>query len=132
MNKESIEEFLVCNGLSEVEKLDYKDEKFLLFKCLYEFDEDEIDAAKAYADDECEEKDIDIWRKKYIISYLKELAIDTVEELIEEIEEKLQLKWKLVFLCMDEENMEFSKFLIVFNKYYNEINIQQILKYLHL
>ncbi|MBV7276270.1 hypothetical protein [Clostridium thailandense] len=128
MNKEEIIKYLEENGLSDIEDLEYKGNAVVL-RFTFDFDEDEINAAKAYADDESEdETEGDTWYNDFFLPYLNELAIDNVGEIIEESMEELDLESQFVSYEIDRENYNYNEFIAVFYKRGLEIDIDQVLE----
>lgn len=84
MISSEIIDFLEECGLSEIEEVKSEDSSLIL-KCFYDFDNEEISSAKAYANEESDlEEESDEWYTDWYIPYLTELANDNVEEYIEE------------------------------------------------
>lgn len=128
MNKEEIIKYLEENGLSDIEDLEYKGNAVVL-RFTFDFDEDEINAAKAYADDESEdETEGDTWYSDFFLPYLNELAIDNVGEIIEESMEELDLESQFVSYEVDRENYNYNEFIAVFYKRGLEIDIDEVLE----
>lgn len=128
MNKEEIINYLEENGLSDIEDLEYKGNAVVL-RFTFDFDEDEINAAKAYADDESEdETEEDTWYDDFFLPYLNELAIDNVGEIIEESMEELELESQFVSYEVDRENYNYNEFIAVFYKRGLEIDIDEVLE----
>ena len=67
VDKSKIIAFLEDNDLSEVEEVKFDDEALVL-RFYYDFDRDEIEAARAYANDECEEEEeSEEWYEEYFL-----------------------------------------------------------------
>jgi hypothetical protein len=136
MNKEIITSFLIQNGLSEIEEINSKDDVFAV-RFYYNFDENELAAAKAYADDECVEDDIvddklDTWNKEFFIPYLNELAVDNVGDIIEDAIEEFTIDAQFVSYDIDETDYEFNEFVAIFYKKDLDIKIEDVLDNLEL
>lgn len=132
MNKDEIIKLLEQNSLSSIEQIDYKKEGFVV-RFSFEFDEDEVAAARAYANDECEEEeDSEEWNEEYFLPYLNDLAVDNVGETIEEIMETLDIEAQFVSYEMDEEEYSCSEFIAVFFEKGKNLDIEQILEDLEL
>jgi len=85
MEISEIEDFLGDNGLSEIEEIK-NDENYSVIKFYYDFDKDELSAARAYANDESDlESESAEWYTDWYLSYLSDLAKDNVEEIMEEL-----------------------------------------------
>lgn len=126
MDKEKIINFLQSNGLEEVEDLSYDD--IIVLKFFFDFDDDELKAARAYASDECEEEEeSDTWYDEFYLQYLNELAVDNVGEVIEDLMEELEIEAQYMSYELDKENHEYSEFVAVFYNKGKELDLDQIL-----
>lgn len=129
MNKRQIIEFLEKNDLSDVEEVDYE-EGILVLRFSYDFDKDELAAAKNYASDESEDtEDGEVWREEFYIPYLNDIAADNVGEIIEEAIEEFELIGQYVSYGVDEEQ-ERNEFIAVFSK--EDFDIEEVLDNLDL
>ncbi len=129
MNKREIIEFLEKNDLSDVEEVDYE-EGILVLRFSYDFDKDELAAAKNYASDESEDtEDGEVWREEFYIPYLNDIAADNVGEIIEEAIEEFELIGQYVSYGVDEEQ-ERNEFIAVFSK--EDFDIEEVLDNLDL
>lgn len=93
MEKQSIIEFLEDNNLTDIEEveIDAQDE-VIAIKFFYDFDKDEISAAKSYASEETDYDENDTqWIATGIIPYLNDLAYDNVSEINEDLMEEFEL-----------------------------------------
>ena len=80
--------YLEENGLGEVEEIK-KVKGAVIIKFYYDFDNDELAAARSYANDESDfEAESDEWYSEYYIPYLKDIAIDNVEGICEDMSEE--------------------------------------------
>lgn len=136
MDKEKITKFLTGNGLSEIEEINTKDEVYAL-RFFYEFDKNELAAAKAYANDECVEDDVvddklDTWNKDFFIPYLNELAVDNVGEIIEDAIEEFSVDAQFVSYDIDETDPESNEFVAIFYKKELDIKLEDVLDNLEL
>ena len=74
MDISEIREFLEDNDLSDVEEIKQEDD-YVLVKFYYDFDKEELAAAKTYSNEESDfESGSDEWYNEYYIPYLKEIA----------------------------------------------------------
>ena len=90
MKVNEIVNFLKENELADVEIL--KSEKDLLLVNFYfDFDEDLLAAAKAYANEECEDEASDAWEKEYYLPYLYDFCNDEVLSIVEDITEDFNI-----------------------------------------
>lgn len=129
MKEREIIEFLEKNDLSEVEEVDYK-EGLLVLRFFYDFDKDELAAAKNYASDESEDtEEGEVWREEFYIPYLNDIAADNVGEIIEEAIEEFELVGQYVSYGVDEEQ-EQNEFIAVFSK--EDFDIEEVLDKLDL
>lgn len=132
MNKKGIQEYLSNNDLTEIKEIEYNGEAYVL-RFFYDFDEDEISAARAYANDESEdEENGDIWYEEFFLPYLSDLAVDNVGDIMEEIMEEFDTDAQFVSYEMDEEEYSYNEFIAVFFKKGEEKDIEQILEELEI
>lgn len=114
MEVTDIIDFLEDNGLSEIEELKIE-ENVVVVKCYYDFDKEEISAARAYANEESDaEEESDEWYKDWFFSYLFEIAKDNVGEILEEIEEEFEVSSMYKMVVNEASNSEYSKFITIF------------------
>lgn len=126
MDKEKIINFLQSNGLDEVKDLSYDD--IVVLRFFFDFDDDELKAARVYASDECEEEEeSDVWYEEFYLQYLNELAVDNVGEVIEDLMEELKIQAQYMSYELDKENHEYSEFIAVFYENGKDVNLDQIL-----
>lgn len=131
MDKKNIIKLLQENSFTSIEEIPYSEDALVL-RFLYEFDEDEIEAAKAYSNDECEEdEDSDEWYEEYFLPYLSDLAVDSVGESIEDIMDSLSIDAQYVSYEMDEE-YNYSEFIAVFFPKGKVKDIEEVLEELEL
>lgn len=127
MNKENIIQFLEENDLTDIEELSSSEESVLL-KFFYDFDEDELKAARAYANDESEgESESEEWYDEFFLPYLSDLSVDTVGQVIEDLMEDMELEAQFTCYEIDKENHDYVEFAAVFYKPGNEIDLDKIL-----
>ena len=128
MEVTDIIDFLLDNGLSEIEELK-TDEDVVVIKCYYDFDKEEISAARAYANEESDaEEESDEWYKDWFFSYLYDIAKDNVGEVLEEIEEEFEVSSMYKIIANEASNSEYSKFVTIFCKEDFEGDLEDILK----
>lgn len=127
MNSKDIIKVLENNGLSDIEEVSYK-EGFAVIRFFYDFDEDELKAARAYAKDECEEEEeSESWYEDYFLPYLNDLAIDNVGEIMEEIMEEFGAEAQYISYELDSENYEYNEFVAVVVSGDKDLNIEEVL-----
>jgi hypothetical protein len=132
LDKKSIIKVLIENELSEVEELKYKEDALVL-RFYYDFDEDSIEAARAYANDECEEEEnSDEWYEEFFLPYLNDLAVDEVGEMIEGIMEDFEVDSQYVSYEMDEEEYSYNEFIATFFPKGKAVEIEEVLEELEL
>ncbi len=132
MDKKAIIEFLRGNGIEEVEEIPYQEGKLIL-RFFYDFDEDELKAAKAYANDESNsEKQDDEWYEEYFIPYLSDVAIDNVGDLIEDVMESFEVDVQYVSYDIDKDNCDYNEFVAVIFEKDEDVDIDNILEELQL
>jgi hypothetical protein len=127
MNKEKIKGYLEQNDLTDIEELTYK-ENTVVLRFFYDFDEDELKSARAYANDESEaEAESKDWYEEYFLPYLNDLAIDNTGEIIEEVMEEFEIEAQYISYEADMENHEYCEFIAVFFKKEDNIEIETVL-----
>ena len=127
MDKNKIIELLTVKELTDIEELTYKDDVFVL-RFYYDFDESEIKAARAYANDESEEvEDSEAWAEEFFLPYLTDLAIDNVGEYIEEIMEEAEISAQYMSYDLNADEVDYCEFIAVFHKEGKNIEIETVL-----
>jgi hypothetical protein len=127
LDKKAIIQILEKNELSQIEEIEYKDGAVVL-RFFYDFDEDEIEAARAYSNDESEdEENGDTWYEEFFLPYLYDLAVDNAGEVVEEIMEALDVEAQFVAYEMDEEEYSYNEFIAVFSPRGKAVEIEQVL-----
>jgi hypothetical protein len=127
LDKKAIIQILEKNELSQIEEIEYKDDAVVL-RFFYDFDEDEIEAARAYSNDESEdEENGDTWYEEFFLPYLYDLAVDNAGEVVEEIMEALDVEAQFVAYEMDEEEYSYNEFIAVFSPRGKAVEIEQVL-----
>jgi hypothetical protein len=128
MEVTSIIDFLEEDGLSEIEELK-TEENVVVLKFYYDFDKEEISAARAYANEESDaEEESDEWYKDWFFSYLYDVAKDNVGEVLEEIEEEFEVSSMYKILANEASNSEYSKFIAILCNDTFEGDLEDILK----
>lgn len=132
MKKSEVLNFLSESGLSEVEEIKYKS-NILVVKFYYDFDKEELEAAKAYAN---EESDYDAeskeWLSEYVLPYLNDLATDNVGEMIEEAMEEFDIEGQYAAFDIDLNNYSYNEFIAVFTSQGEEIELDDVMDDLNL
>jgi hypothetical protein len=129
---ERIIEILENSGLKEVEELKYKD-GIVVARFFYDFDDDEIEAAKAYAEDECEdESEGEVWFDEFFIPYLNDIAVDNIGEIVENAAEKSGLEAQYITYDIDPDDYDYCEGIAVFYPDSEDIDIEEVLEGLEL
>ncbi|MBM6861135.1 hypothetical protein H9X78_11730 [Clostridium saudiense] len=127
MKVKEIVEFLNDNELGDVEVL--KSEKdLLLVNFYYDFDEDLLAAAKAYANEECEDETSDSWEKEYYLPYLYDFCNDEVLSIVEEITEELNVAGEFMAFQMKDKTAEYVQFMVLFTNEDSDISIEDVVR----
>ena len=107
MDYQDIIEFLEDNGVSEVEEL-RTDNDNMIIKFYYDFDKEELAAARAYANEESDvEEESDEWYRDWYLSYLYDIAKDELDETFEELNEEFNTSSLYKVLTNDASNSEY-------------------------
>jgi hypothetical protein len=134
MEKEKLIDYLVKNGLTDIEELPYKG-KALVLRCFYDFDDEELKAARAYSNDEAgedKEEESDSWYEEFFLPYLNDLAIDNVGEILEDTMEEFETGAQYISYEADMENHEYVEFIAVFFSDEDDVEIEKVLDELNL
>lgn len=115
MKKEFILEFLLDDGLTNISEIKTNDKDIFNLKFRYEFNDYEIKAAESYAKDMIGElKDIN--KKELETQFLKEIAMDEVDQILDELEEEVDIKkfiYKIEKECIIDRN--YIEFIVEIN-----------------
>ncbi|MCX7694162.1 MAG: hypothetical protein N2Z71_00390 [Caloramator sp.] len=131
MNTKRIYEFLEKQGLDEIDEIEYKG-KIAVFNFVYTFDEAEIEAAKAYANDNYEDKGEDVWYDEYFLPYLVDIAVDNVKDIAEDLAEEFDLNFDFVTYELDRNFFEQCEFVLVVSDKDVQFDIDKVLDDLEL
>lgn len=132
MDKIGMIDYLKENDLVDIEEIKYRDDVFLA-RFYYDFDDAEIDAATAYANDECEdEPEGEKWHQEFLLPYLNDLVIDNVEEIIENCMEKFSVEAQFITYDIDEDEIDYVEVIVEFAKRGQEIDIEKVIENLKL
>ena len=127
MQTTEIIEFLEENGLSEIEEVKTED-NFIVLKFYYDFDKEEILAARAYANEESDlEEESDEWYRDWYLSYLSDIAKDNVEGIVEDLGDELELASKIKEVEMDVNNADYMKFVTILCSEDFEEDLEEVL-----
>lgn len=132
MERDDVVKYLLVSGLSEVEQIEYKDDEIFVLRFFYDFDEDELSAAQAYAEEECEDDEDEEKFYDYYVPYLNEIAVDNVQDIIEGLVEEKGLKAQYISyeVEIDEEDA-YTEFIAVVTED-KEVDIEKVLDELEL
>ncbi|GAA0070578.1 hypothetical protein UT300003_21020 [Clostridium sardiniense] len=127
MNAFDIIEILEDNGLTEIQEVLVKDDRVVL-EFFYDFDNEELNAAKAYANEESDlEEGSDEWNRDWFIPYLLDIAKDNIESTIEEINDELEFEGMAHELNIDGNNKDYIKFISVFCTEDCDVELEEML-----
>jgi hypothetical protein len=127
MKVNEIVNFLKENELADVEIL--KSEKDLLLVNFYfDFDEDLLAAAKAYANEECEDEASDAWEKEYYLPYLYDFCNDEVLSIVEDITEDFNIAGEFMAFQMKDRTADYVQFMALFTNEDSDISIEEVVK----
>ena len=128
MKKTEIINILKENQLSEVEELRSQND-MLLVNFYFDFDKDVLEAAKAYANEECEEdSDSDIWMNDFYLPYLYDYANDEVLEVLEDITEELEVEGEMMAVQMNKNTADYVQFMALFTEEDSNLTIEEVVK----
>lgn len=131
MNIKGIVDYLQENGLDAVEEIKYK-EGILVTRAFYDFDKEELESARACANDECDDLESDKWYEEHFLPYLTDLAIDNVGEIVEELSDEFDVDAQFVSYDITSEEHEYNEFILVFFSKDDEVDIDEVLEELSL
>ncbi|MGL5150530.1 MAG: hypothetical protein ACRC7N_08175, partial [Clostridium sp.] len=104
MKNSEIIEMLEDAGLSEVEGVK-KTSGYSVIKFFYDFDKEEIEGAKAYANEESDlDEGSEDWSRNWYLPYLADIAKDNVDSILEEIMDELEIEGKAKEIDLDIAN----------------------------
>lgn len=127
MNAFDIIEILEENGLTEIQEVLVKDDRVVL-EFFYDFDSEELNAAKAYANEESDlEEGSDEWNRDWFIPYLLDIAKDNIESIIEEINDELEFEGMAHEVNIDVNNKDYIKFISVFCAEDCDVELEEML-----
>ena len=127
MDISEIKSFLEDNDLSDVEEIKQEDD-YILLKFYYAFDKDELMAAKSYSNEESDfEAESDEWYNEYYIPFLKDIADDNVESIVEDAAEEFEIEGKYKSLVMESGELGYLRFVAVFSAEMDESEMEDIL-----
>lgn len=133
MDTEKILKSLEESGLNGIEHIDYKDKNIFVVKFNFDFDDSEIESARAYANDECdEEEESEEWYDDFFLPYLNDLAVDNVGEIIEDIMADFDIDGQFVTSDLNDEEYENDECIAAFSDEEGKFELEDILDELEL
>lgn len=127
MGEIDLVDILEGNDLTEVEVIK-SNENYSVIRFCYDFDQEEMAAAKAYASGESEEEEgSNEWYENWYTPYLYDVAKDNIQEIIEEICDDFELEGEFKEAERYNLSKEFMKGIIIFCKDSSEIEMEDII-----
>lgn len=127
MKSSEIINYLEDNDLADIEELKRKS-NYVVLKFYYDFDKEEISAAKVYSTEESDfEPESDEWYKEYYLPYLREIAVDNVEAILEEIMEEYEIEAKYKEIGMENGDSGYFKFIGIFSDELTDAEMEDVL-----
>lgn len=127
MNKEEIIEVLEDNALENIKEIK-KHEQCFIVKFSYKFDELELEGAKEFANEECDEaRDGEQWYQEYFLPYLNDTAIDNINDIIDEISEDYDLDYEMLSYELSEDDYDSMNFLVAFYSETLPVDIDELI-----
>lgn len=131
MNITEIITYLEDNGLEEVEEIKNVGDAIII-KFYYDFDNDELAAARNYANDESDfEPESDEWYSEYYIPYLKDIATDNVEGICEDIIDEYEVGCKCKNMEIQKGNGEYFEFIAIISETLEDSELEDMLNEYH-
>ncbi|AJA48695.1 hypothetical protein CPAST_c26280 [Clostridium pasteurianum DSM 525 = ATCC 6013] len=126
MDKKSIVKFLKENQIDDIEEIKYIEDIYIL-RFYYDFDSSEIEAAEAYANDECtEDKESEVWYNEFFKPYLNDIAIDNVGDILEDCMNEFNIAIQFITYEYEEEE-ESSEIVAVFHDIEKSVDIKKVI-----
>lgn len=120
-------ELLEENDLTDV-KVIKSSESYCIIGFCYDFDDDEMSSASAYANDESDEEEgSEEWNENWYLPYLYDIAKDNVQEIIEEICDDFDIEGEFKQIESYDLSQEFMKGIIVFCTDSSEVEMEDII-----
>lgn len=126
MNKDSIMEYLENNGLTDLDII-REEEGLLVTTAYYDFDEEEMAAGKAYAENQVEEGDAEEVFNEYLTNYLVDLAVDNLGEIMEELIEEEGIDAQYLTYELEADEMDSIQVAMLFSKGDLDSDLEDIL-----
>ncbi|MBE6061957.1 MAG: hypothetical protein E7207_00010 [Clostridium butyricum] len=127
MDCSEIISYLDENGLADVEEVK-QDDEYELIKFYYDFDKEEISAAKSYSNEESDyEEESDEWYREYYIPYLKDIAVDNAESIIEDVMDEFEVQAFMKEIGMENGESGYFKFVMAVSDSMDEAELEELL-----
>ncbi|WP_251860450.1 hypothetical protein [Clostridium sp. Marseille-Q2269] len=129
MNKEEIVDYLNDNDIYNIEEIEYNEDVFPV-KIYYEFDDEEVLAARAYAEEEYSKKDSDEEEEDLYKPYLNDISRDNIEDILEDLKEDLDIEAQ--YICYDDTvDNGVNEFIVVFYEKGKNVDIDEIIGFVY-
>lgn len=115
MNKDNILEYLENNGLTDVDII-REEEGLIVAIAFYDFDDEEMEAAKAYAEGQITDEEDAEASEEYLMNYLVDLAVDNLGEVFEELIDEEGVDAQYLTYEMDPEEPDTIQVAMLFSK----------------
>ncbi len=115
MNKDNILEYLENNGLTDVDII-REEEGLIVATAFYDFDDEEMEAAKAYAEGQITDEEDEEASEEYLMNYLVDLAVDNLGEVFEELIDEEGVDAQYLTYEMDPEEPDTIQVAMLFSK----------------
>jgi len=127
MDSERIIYILEQNGINEIEEIAVNENYFVVKFC-YEFDNEEISAARAYSNEESQEKEESAdWYSDWYTPYLYDIAKDNIQEVLEEICDEFDIEAEFKEAENQKGDIDYMKGIAIFCQDSSEIDLEFIL-----
>lgn len=115
MNKDNILEYLENNGLTDIDII-REEEGLIVATAFYDFDDEEMEAAKAYAEGQVTDEEDEEASEEYLTNYLVDLAVDNLGEVFEELIDEEGIDAQYLTYEMDPEEPDTIQVAMLFSK----------------
>lgn len=124
MDSKAAIDFLIENSLSDVDIVkDDGDKIGVVF--FYDFDKVELAAASAYANEESDyDQESSEWYSEMFLPYLKDIAVDNVSEILEDLSEELGCEYDMKWDKLESGSYQYMKFYVVLQEE-NEVDAEE-------
>ena len=123
----NVVDFLHKNGLEDIEELKV-DDNYMVIKFIYDFDNDELSAAKAYCKDEADaEEESEEWYEEWYMPYLSDIAQDNIQEILEDICEEYDIESEFRIIESNNSSYEYIEVIAVFCNENFEMALEEII-----